>query len=428
MGRSTGLQSLFSQTLDRAVFGIYFLGAVVPLLGMLLIGHRYALPTLEENRFELLTLAGIMAGVGVLSLASFFALRRLIRGAVTRMKSDNDRIVMLLEVSSDLAAAQHSDEVAECAARCAGTLTNARASLVIMRSEPSKPLTPVKALGKHAEKLYQAHESQVNELVEAALRDGQPTRMESSGSSRDKESLSAGLALPLSGGNGPSGALVLLHTRPGATFSPTQVDAVATLSALTSVAVDNAWLQGAQRNFFAHVTDMIVVALDAHVEKRQGHATQVARLANRLGREMEIDEARLQTLHFASLLHDLGMLRISASNQRDPAQFQKHPVVGHRMLSRIQLWKDVAPVVLHHHERFDGTGYPERKAGQEIPLESRIIAVADAFDAMVRDDTHRAALSPDEALRELRDGAGTQFDPDVVIAFARLAERGDLPT
>jgi putative nucleotidyltransferase with HDIG domain len=174
------------------------------------------------------------------------------------------------------------------------------------------------------------------------------------------------------------------------------------------------------------VTELVVAALDAHVDRRHDHATRVARLANRMGRELGLDETRLQNLHFASLLHDLGMLKIPRSHQRDPAHYQKHPAIGHRMLSRIRLWRQVAPIVLHHHERFDGGGYPEGLAAEAIPFESRIVTVVDAFDAMTRDDDDRPAKTFEEALADLRQNAGTQFDPQVVAAFEGLASRGEI--
>ena len=114
------------------------------------------------------------------------------------------------------------------------------------------------------------------------------------------------------------------------------------------------------------------------------------------------------------------------SPQRDPAHFQKHPLAGARMLTPIRRWKDAAPIVLHHHEHYDGSGYPFGLVGDAIPLESRIILVADAFDAMTRDDSNRRGRPLPEALEELRSGMGTQFDPDVVSAFLDLHQRGEL--
>jgi len=94
------------------------------------------------------------------------------------------------------------------------------------------------------------------------------------------------------------------------------------------------------------------------------------------------------------------------------------------MLSRIRLWRDLAPIVYHHHEWWDGRGYPEGKAGTDIPLESRIIAVCDAIDSMTSNDSYRTPLALDEALAELARCSGSQFDPELVTAFTGLANDG----
>ena len=240
--------------------------------------------------------------------------------------------------------------------------------------------------------------------------------------------LSAGLIVPLRAEFGLTGAFVVVQTDPGAEFDPAARDALSTLAALTSVALNNADLRDVQRNFFSHVTELLATALDAHVDGRRGHATRVAQLANRLGRELDLEEAVLQRLHFASLLHDIGMLKVDPSKQRDPKHNRRHVTVGHRMLAGIRLWQEIAPIVLYHHEWFDGHGYPEGLVGDTIPLEARIIAVADAYDAMIRDDVQHVGLSIEEALEELRDCAGKQFDPKVVVAFASLAERSEIPS
>ena len=100
--------------------------------------------------------------------------------------------------------------------------------------------------------------------------------------------------------------------------------------------------------------------------------------------------------------------------------------MGHRMLAPIQLWADVAPLVLHHHEWWNGGGYPEQLAADAIPLESRIIGVAEAFDSMTSRSSYKEPVPTDEAVRRVEAGAGTQFDPEVVRVFLDLARRGDV--
>jgi HD-GYP domain-containing protein (c-di-GMP phosphodiesterase class II) len=425
MALSSSSRSIFSQRLDRAVFVTYFLGAIVPLSALGFVVQRHVLPGMSDTPRALFGMIGVIIGIGVLSLASFFALRKLTKDALARMDDDNLRLKEILGASQELSKSPHIRAVAETAATCVLAATGAQAAFVALRSSAEKPASLAAMAGDDAEALYGAHQVLVDELLESAIESNRPVLL---GGGEDTQAAFGGrvAVVPLSGEDGQWGAIVVLDPACAHGFAPSEVDAIATLAALTSVALHNADLRDAQRNFFSHVIDLIVTALDAHVEYREGHATAVAQLSNRIAREMGLEEGRMQRLHFASLLHDIGMLKIDRANQRAPGQYQKHPMLGQRMLSRIRLWADLAPIVQYHHEWYDGSGYPEGLRGEAIPLESRIIAVADAVDAMMRDDIHRGALTLEQALTELREGAGKQFDAQVVIAFAKLAERGEV--
>jgi HD-GYP domain-containing protein (c-di-GMP phosphodiesterase class II) len=118
------------------------------------------------------------------------------------------------------------------------------------------------------------------------------------------------------------------------------------------------------------------------------------------------------------------MLKIHPAGTLAKSVYRQHPLLGYRMLKPIRLWEDLAPIVLHHHEWFDGRGYPEGLSGEAIPLEARIIALAEAFDSMTSPRSYREPLALEQALREVREGAGTQFDPTVARVFVELVQRG----
>jgi putative nucleotidyltransferase with HDIG domain len=234
------------------------------------------------------------------------------------------------------------------------------------------------------------------------------------------------IAVPIPGTSGTAGALCALRRRGAEAFDGGQVDALSTLAALTSIALRNVDLVHAQRNFFAHVTELLSVALDNHLDYHRGHGKRVAQLAHLIGRELGMADEAMQRLHFAALLHDLGMLKLERTQKMNPKACERHSLIGARMLAPIVLWQEVAPIVHSHHERWDGRGYPDGLAGDSIPLESRIIALADSYDSIASHSSYRVALARNEALREIRECTGTQFDPKVAAAFLALAERGDL--
>jgi diguanylate cyclase (GGDEF)-like protein len=165
-------------------------------------------------------------------------------------------------------------------------------------------------------------------------------------------------------------------------------------------------------------------AVDARDAYTGSHSYMVGELAARVAKRMGLDSEAIELTRLAGSLHDLGKLAIPEEILRKPGPLneaerlvlERHPQIGYRMLDSLGV-EPVATWVLHHHERWDGAGYPEQKAGPDIPLGARILFVADAYDAMTTDRVYRGRLSHDRAIAELERCAGTQFDPDVVAAF-----------
>jgi len=171
-----------------------------------------------------------------------------------------------------------------------------------------------------------------------------------------------------------------------------------------------------------------VFALAEAVDKKSawtaGHSHRVARYARAFGEAMGLSAGDLDLLYRAGLLHDIGKIGtpgtiLNKEGQLLPdeyAELQRHPASGSEILSKISSFAPLIPIVRHHHEHFDGNGYPDGLAGEQIPLLARIVAVADAYDAMTSDRPYRAGMPHEEALRRLLSGAGSQFDPAIVDA------------
>jgi putative nucleotidyltransferase with HDIG domain len=172
-------------------------------------------------------------------------------------------------------------------------------------------------------------------------------------------------------------------------------------------------------------------AVDARDAYTGSHSERVSELAARLATRIGIDQEQVELTRLAASLHDLGKLAIPEEILRKPGPLseterlvlERHPQIGFRMLESLGV-DPVADWVLHHHERWDGSGYPDGLPGEDIPLGARIIFVADAYDAMTSDRVYRDRLSDDEAIAELERCAGTQFDPSIVSALAEELGRG----
>lgn len=179
----------------------------------------------------------------------------------------------------------------------------------------------------------------------------------------------------------------------------------------------------------------LVAAVDARDSYTKTHSQTVAALSERIGRAMDLRGARLEALAAASLLHDVGKIGVPDAILTKPgslthAEFEivkRHPQTAIDILRDMSSLAEVKPIILHHHERFDGRGYPFGLRGDAIPIGARIIAVADAIDTMLSPRTYKAAYSVDRARSELLAGSGSQFDPQVVgVALSTLDERATL--
>ena len=238
------------------------------------------------------------------------------------------------------------------------------------------------------------------------------------------------IAIPLLAKDRIDGVLLLGDTEAGQ-FKPEATFTIEKIASQMAVALANARLYEDLHILFISTVTSLANAIDAKSPWTKGHSVRVMQMATRLAREMELSSDVVERVRLGGLLHDIGKIGIIESLLDKPAMLDEdefppmrlHPEKGVAILAPIEQLRDVIPGILHHHERYDGSGYPEGLKGEAIPLEARIIGVADAFDAMVAERPYKPGHSVTEALVELRRCAGTQFDPVVVEHFARAVER-----
>jgi len=194
------------------------------------------------------------------------------------------------------------------------------------------------------------------------------------------------------------------------------------------LAITNAGSFATLERTFLSTVEALANALEAKDAYTSTHARWICDMAIEVGRELGLDAEQLKRLELGALFHDIGKIGIPASilmkpgplSDEERALIERHPELGERILAPIEQLSEVRPIVRACHERFDGRGYPDRLAANEIPLEARIIFACDAFHAMTTDRPYREALPTDEAFRRLSDAAGTQFDPQVVDVCLRV--------
>ncbi|NOZ94651.1 MAG: HD domain-containing protein [Acidobacteria bacterium] len=235
------------------------------------------------------------------------------------------------------------------------------------------------------------------------------------------------ISVPLEHDGDLLGVLTLASPQPNA-FATEDLLVVEALATNLSLGLRCREYREAEARNYLGIIRGLATALEAKDAVTRGHSARVAHMCHHIGLALGVEQPALERLEVAASLHDLGKIGVPEAVLNKPGPLdsheleliRRHPAVGAEMLEEIPLLSDLAPVVRGHHERFGGGGYPDGLEGHGIPLHSRIIAVADALDAMLMPRPYRRDRTVDEALAELRECSGTHFDPRVVEALTRV--------
>jgi diguanylate cyclase (GGDEF)-like protein len=241
--------------------------------------------------------------------------------------------------------------------------------------------------------------------------------------SRADEEIDNLVAIPIYIRDRFSGVVVCAN-RPGG-FEELDDEVLLALGDQAGAALQNQRLHDELRRSYLSTIRMLAEAIQAKDPFLRGHSEEVSDYVAAVAERLGMDGRRREQLVVGSLLHDVGKIGISERILHKPARLtqeefaviQLHPRIGYRLIEQVPSLRPVAPAILHHHERYDGGGYPTGLVGEQIPLEARIVCVADAFSAMTADRPYRARMPLSEACEELERHAGTQFDPEIVRIF-----------
>jgi len=241
------------------------------------------------------------------------------------------------------------------------------------------------------------------------------------------EGLSSVLTVPLRAKNDTRG-VIRVYARRKRRFSPADIALLTTFADQAAVAIENAELyEDIRRNYYETVR-ALTTAVEAKDAATYKHSERVTELADRLAKAIGMDEHEREMLRFGSILHDIGKIGVheEAMEARDDETteqvfYRMHPLIGASILQPIGFLEPVLAIVKYHHERWDGSGFPEGLAGKDIPLVARLVAVADAFDRVQKPDGSAGTTFPTkDALMEIVSRAGTEFDPEIVGKFHRM--------
>ncbi|HQY88590.1 MAG TPA: HD domain-containing protein, partial [Tepidisphaeraceae bacterium] len=235
------------------------------------------------------------------------------------------------------------------------------------------------------------------------------------------------LSVPMQRQDRTLGALICFDKKRD-DFSTQDIKLLTSISNEMAVFIENATLFADARGLMMGLLHSLTSAVDAKDAYTCGHSQRVALFGREIARRANFSEALCERVYMAGLLHDVGKIGVSEAVLQKPgkltdAEFEeikKHVEIGAKILKDVKQVEDLIPGVRNHHERYDGRGYPDKLAGQDIPLHGRILCVADCFDAMTSNRTYRRALPIEVAMMEIRRCSGTQFDPMLADAFLTI--------
>jgi GAF domain-containing protein len=394
-------------------------------LSLLFVIMRYVYPPLQQvlNFIPDTSMLAIVS-IAIVLVAACLSLSRVLSRQVVRTIEDySERLDNILTVTMDIRGEIYGDILLDKIMNCSLAITGSDAGSILLLDDNNLVFKIVKGT-KAAELPGKAIPGDMG-IGGWVLQHGQPAIIEDV---RKDERYNPAiedftgyqtvsmLCVPLRTKSSSVGVIELLNKKQGP-YDERDLEVISYLADQAAISIEKARFYDDQRNYEIHLTDILLDVIDRFVSDQQGHSRRVAQYAVVIARALDMPEERKRRLYFAGLLHDIGFLRISPDQKFEKGIYAMHPVFGYEMLRPINFYRDIAPHILSHHERYDGSGYPGKLKGQEIPLESRIIAIAEAFDSMVSRTSYRVPLKFELAVEELVKNRGGQFDPELVDLF-----------
>ena len=393
-----------SQVVVPLRFGTRVIGVVV--------SSKRGLNQFDEDDVRLLEVLAGHAAVALENASLYEAARR-----------EAERATTLLEFSRQVASAEGMDAVIDRIVQFSATALGSACASVWWQDAVGEDVRVRGTFGYvELDRERLARMSFPHELAAEHLTDGEPFVV--------TNKLRAAIA-PMALEGGRLGCIAVALPE-GPEFTERQLRLLAGIAHQSRLALTNAGNFDTLERTFLDTVEALANALEANDEYTSSHARWITDLSLKVGEELGLDMRSLKRLELGALFHDIGKIGIPETILSKPgpltdeerAIVETHPELGEKIIAPIDRLEEVRPIVRHCHERYDGAGYPDRLRGDDIPIESRIILVCDAYHAMTTARPYRRRLPDEEALRRLREAAGTQFDPRVVEVCARVLITG----
>ncbi len=414
----------------------FFVASIIPLALLVFITINYVSPNLS---FDLLIYVEIVLLLAVvLSILGLALLTRTTNASILALQDLYLKLSILIKNVKQFREIPYTDMLLENIAKATVDLTYSEGGVLYL-FDGVNSLKPKITVGSVDETMTDGTVEKWRGIPELAAKKGEPIIVSDTDNNKHynlRASRKTGakarslMCIPLTYNKQNIGVIEVFNKLDGV-FTEEDKELSSAFVDQAAISIMHNRLIENQRSDFTHIMEILIDIQDFFISNKHRHSRRVAVYANLIGRKMGLAETELKNLHYAALLHDIGMLRIAQreTHLKEPWPreiFIKHPQLGYEMIKQISFCKDAADIILYHHERFDGTGYLTGKKGNEIPIGSRILFVADVFDVLTSKYSYKKPGDYGSALYEVEANSGSQFDPEVIKAFKASIKDSDL--
>jgi putative nucleotidyltransferase with HDIG domain len=342
-----------------------------------------------------------------------------------KLEARNQEISAIYRLSETVGSERHINNLCEKTAEEIRRTLGVATVCILLRDEHTGDLVTAASTGVTKIGGNHSRVKSGDGLLWQVLKTGKPLQLSGRGAAKQAGGTQAGIAVPVKTRERTFGVIYACGKRNGQGFSAGERDLLCGIANQAAVALDNAALYHDFENLIVGIAWSFAAALDAKSPWTAGHSKRVTQYAVAIAEELNHDQEFIHSVQTCGLLHDIGKIGIPEKILDKPGSITReehrticeHATQGARILEHIDTFQPVIPGVRHHHERWDGRGFPDGLAGEEIPLLARVLAVADAFDAITSDRPYRPRRGRAEAIEEIKRCSDSQFDPLVVEAL-----------
>ena len=311
-------------------------------------------------------------------------------------------------------------------------IIDCRGAVLFLADEQTGEMDPVIKRNISKKMDYKINLQEKKKVIEWALQKGKTIATPDVEEDIEDSEKVTFVLVPLIAHDNPIGLIDIITDSPEGSITNKDMSLLTILAKQAALSIESVRLYESMKKDQANIIRALSSLVDAKDHYTLGHSQKVSAYAVRVAEKMKLDEKETENIKYAALLHDIGKIGIPDDIIKKPSKLSddefkivvQHPVIGARIIKEIASLAGMVPIILHHHERFDGKGYPNGLKGKDIPVGARIVHAADAYDTMVSARSYRDMLPSELAISELRKNAGTQFDPEIVDIFIGVVRAG----